>query len=405
MKTYIFLIAIAGYISGGNIYYRNKIKYLKEHNWNVVVFPIYDGKIYINGLEEYAGKAYSFLDDFPNEYSKKDRDIRLQKMACEVPDSDEIIIETGSDYTAYWGELLAKKLGARHFHFLLDEKNPRITREVFPFYEFKYKRHELACITAQTMKKYFDGYMDVKNAYFLKAVCSNSTENFDSPITDKIPKNEYMLGYIGRPSKSFFKPVLKGVIAFADEVYPKRVTFTIFGGDNSEVIKGIEEECKNQNNIDLFITGYMFPFPEKAILAHNLFISGAGSRYASANLGVPTVSMDVYNNRPIDMVVRNDQPFTSEEYDGKTVLDYIKQVLIKGDYPKATELQPIGLDYAFKEFDKHMEFLAEADNDLKYFSIEALPLNKKQKVFKLLRKIFGNDNFEKIRNIKRKIKE
>ena len=404
--VYIFLCAIAGYISGAPIYYRNKIKYLKERGWTVYVFPIYDGKIYISGLEEYTDRAYPFLDSYINEYSKKERNKLLEKMACEIPKADKIIIETGSDYTAYWGELLAKRLGARHFCFLLDEKNPRITRDVLPFYDFKYKRHELACITKDTIKKYFDGYMDIPDdkAYSLKAVCTNSTEDFESPITDKIITGDYNIGYIGRPSISFFGATLDGVLAFSKEVSPKKVSFTVFGGDDEEVLEGIRNRCKEQKNLDLFITGYMFPFPEKAILKHDMFISGAGSRFVSSRLGVPTLSMDVYHNRPIKLVEEYLEPLTSEENCNKSVLDFINQVLIeKRDIPK-NNFSPVDWDYVCNEFDEHMDFLSKASNDLNYLPVESLPLNSKQKVFKLARKVLTSEGFEKLRDKKRGVK-
>ena len=44
-----------------------------------------------------------------------------------------VVIETGTDYTAYWGELLAEKLNGRHIITLLDEYNDKITSKVAPF--------------------------------------------------------------------------------------------------------------------------------------------------------------------------------------------------------------------------------------------------------------------------------
>ncbi len=404
MKAYVILCAIAGYISGAPIYYRNKIKYLKERGYEVFVFPVRGGEIFIDDLREYAGRAYPFLEDYPPEYSEKDRNALVESMAREIPECDEITVETGSDYTGYWGELLAKRLGARHFQFLLDEKNPRISGAVMPYFEFKYKRRELACITGDTLQNYFENSFEIQNAdsYALKAVCTNSTEDYDSPITDEIPKNAYMLGYIGRPSKSFFEPVLDGVIAFAEDVSPERVTFTVFGGDGEEVLSKIRERCTAVSNLDLFITGYMFPFPEKAIKLHGMFISGAGSRFVSARLGVPTLSMDVYRNRPFGMVTDNSQAFTRDDYDGRSVFDYIRQILIDKNIPETSGLEPITWDYVTDAFDRHAEFLSRAEKSLEYYPTEALPLNKKQKAFKTARTVLGNKGFEKLRKTKQR---
>lgn len=54
MKTYIIICAFADKIAGGPIYNANKVRYMKEKGWNVVVVRTDVGtRAAIPGLEEY----------------------------------------------------------------------------------------------------------------------------------------------------------------------------------------------------------------------------------------------------------------------------------------------------------------------------------------------------------------
>lgn len=56
-------------------------------------------------------------------FGEKELEDKISLLVSKVDrKSDEIIIETGTDYTALWGELLARELSAKHFIMFLDEK-------------------------------------------------------------------------------------------------------------------------------------------------------------------------------------------------------------------------------------------------------------------------------------------
>ena len=122
MKTYIMMFSIANLIAGGPIYNTNKIRVLEEEGWNVIVFPTDSGKIYMKPLEKYNNRACSFLNYSPYIFKNKTIDCFMNEMTSKIPKSNELIIETGTDFTALWGELLAKKIGARHIVMFLDGK-------------------------------------------------------------------------------------------------------------------------------------------------------------------------------------------------------------------------------------------------------------------------------------------
>lgn len=125
--TYIFICDIAGYISGAPIYYRNKALFLEKDGWNVAILANRNGHVYIDGLEHFAAGFFPFLRDdpasLPKEVTTKHVTELARSIKC-VPDMP-VIVETGTDWTSYWGELLAKRLKGRHMVLFLDEDNQR----------------------------------------------------------------------------------------------------------------------------------------------------------------------------------------------------------------------------------------------------------------------------------------
>lgn len=135
-KKYILICGIANIISGAPIYYKNKIDYLEDKKWNVTVLPINSGTVYINGFEKYNHKNFEFLQYYPFVFNKRKIEEYLQILSDYVLKNDtnnfeDIVIETGTDYTAYWGELLAKKINAKHIVVFLDENNAFVNENTY----------------------------------------------------------------------------------------------------------------------------------------------------------------------------------------------------------------------------------------------------------------------------------
>ena len=103
-KTYVVICGFADVVAGGPIYYRNKIIYMEAQGWNVVVIPTSGGKkVLIQGMERFLGPYIPFILDMPSEYSKKQRRKLVDIFKRFIPQNqDEVVIETGTDYTCYW---------------------------------------------------------------------------------------------------------------------------------------------------------------------------------------------------------------------------------------------------------------------------------------------------------------
>lgn len=218
MKTYIIICGFADVVAGGPIYYANKVRYMEQLGWQVIVIPTNKGeKVLVRGMEKFLGPYVPFILDNPNEYNKKQRKKLVDYLESFVPkDRGETIIETGTDYTNYWGEALAERIHAKHIVIFLDEQNPRVTGNVINFYKFKYVRHELACITKPVMQNLFKGYLDLdlKECSALRCNCTNALDDYEHKINSLIPKSDYNIGYIGRLEKPFFSIIVDAFINF-----------------------------------------------------------------------------------------------------------------------------------------------------------------------------------------------
>jgi len=402
--VYIVMFGFANIVCGGPIYMRNKIKYMEEHGWNVIVFPTNSGKVYIHGLEKYEGECYSFINEFPGTFTKKQRRKLLGELKKKIPLTSTVIIETGTDYTAYWGELLAENIGARHFVFWEDEKNPNVDWAM-DFYCFKYYRHELACISERAMRYLFRNNQDIldRPMYSVSFYCANVVEDFTSELMDKIPTADFIIGSIGRLEKAFVPEIIDGVIKFAKKHSEYKVAFVLFGGSDEATVTKIKKQLENISNLSYFITGYLFPIPLKALKMCDVFVSGAGSALVTAYEGFTTVEIDMYTNKPVGICVINE--CENVEYvacsRGNLLEDYLEQLLINRDIPVGYTIERDTWNAACKRFDKHIEFINSSNKNREYYPICNLPMNLKKRIKLFLRGFLGMNLFELLRKIKK----
>lgn len=149
------------------------------------------------------------------------------------------MIETGTYNTAYWGELLAKHLKAKHIVVYLDEHNDGITKDLSNFFHFKYKRNELACISKRTMIEIFNPFWNItqQTAIGLSCYCSNSLEDYDYKPIHTIPNCDYTIGYVGRLEKDALKVCINDIIQFATLNPSKTIAFICLGGSSIQTEK------------------------------------------------------------------------------------------------------------------------------------------------------------------------
>ena len=405
MKTYVIICCFADRIAGGPIYYSNKAKFMEDLGWKVVVIPADTGKkSAVKGLEKYFGPYVPYLGYMPSEFNRKQREQIVSQLLEFVPkDSDEIVIETGTDYTAYWGEVLAERLKAKHVVIFLDEQNPYITKDVISFYKFKYERKELACITKAVMKNLFMGYMDIDldECISLPCECTNSIEDYEHSITKKINKSNYNIGYIGRLDKPFVSVIIKGFVEFCIANSQESITIVFFGGANDfKIEKKIEKAFETFLHVSVYITGYLYPLPLNALQQMDVFVSGAGSAKVGARTGVYSVYIDALTYKPRGIFTSITPSIVEKCPNGDTLLEYLKWVLVdKNNLPKHFSFD-ISNDWKVvcESFGQHIEFLQKTINDSRYYDIINMSTAKGKKK-RILRNILGASGYERLHKI------
>lgn len=407
-NTYVIICGFADVVAGGPIYYANKVRYMELQGWKVIVIPTNRGKkVLIHGLEKFLGPYVPFILDNPNEYSKRQRKKLVDYLEAFVPkDRGETIIETGTDYTNYWGEALAERICAKHIVIFLDEQNSRINGKVIDFYKFKYKRHELACITKPVMQHLFKKFLTLKlnECYELRCVCSNTLDDYDHPITSLIQRSDYNIGYIGRLEKPFFHTIIDGLIEFCKANITKAITIVFFGGafeqKTIDTIKSLFERFKK---VKVVITGYLFPLPLAALRKMDVFVSGAGSASVAAKAGVLSIYIDMLSYCPSGIMLDyEDKKYVTCPF-GSTIYNYLDWILVR----KGPNL-PMPLEISYKEdwdfvcecLDDHLKFINHFSFDQEYYDLSKLGISSKQKMRKIFRSILGLKLYNSLRKNK-----
>ena len=128
-KLYIFFTYSIREIGGTQMYTAGKANYLQNRGWQVYVFTkdSREGKSVIPSLTQYIrpGGGMNFLAMPPYRLKTFEQDFCLNEMLSRLNlvsgEDYEIIIESHDDKFAYWAELLAAKIGARHFFMCCNE--------------------------------------------------------------------------------------------------------------------------------------------------------------------------------------------------------------------------------------------------------------------------------------------
>ncbi len=406
MRTYIIICGFADVVAGGPIYYANKIRYMESLGWRVVVIPTNAGKrVLIRGMERFLGPYVPFILDVPSEYSKRQQRKLVDYLESFVPkDRGETVIETGTDYTNYWGEALAERIGAKHIVIFLDEQNERVDQKVIDFYKFKYSRHEMSSISKEVMQHFFQNYIPISidDCIGLPCYCNNSIEDYDHPLIQQISRADYNIGYVGRLEKPFVPPILDAFISFATKYSSKQIQFVLFGGAfEDKTIETIKERFDKLQNVKLVITGYLFPLPVKALEKMDSFVSGAGSANAICKAALTSIKVDMFTYEALGIVLDSkdqDQHFATCPH-GSTILDYLEWVLIDGYRPQG--LTPLYQnDWAEIEqgFQTHIDFMNNTAKEKAYYDVDKLGISNKRRWKRRFRTLLGLPLYNALHN-------
>jgi hypothetical protein len=405
-KIYVILTGIIYDIGGGQIYVNNKRDYLERDKWEVYIFSYRYGKsILISDLKNYEKNINRALKYPPDLLSPKDRTLLIESIIKklglnnEIKMQDEIIVESNTIPIAMWGELIAKKLNCKHIIYLLYEQFPKSSVSVLQFLDYKHKRKELAGIIPDSLNRLFKGFKtlsDEENFHLKACVGDVVREGITDNRTDNIKLLDFNIGCISRIEKPFIMTMIHDLIMFASKYPQKKILLLIIGDAPYEKIKrAIKNKVKPISNINLIITGAMFPIPKKIFSQMDIFFACSGAARVCAHHGGLTASIDINTHKSIgflgydtDKTIYDSSKSPPQQ---KSIFSVLEDVLIRKKTPQGKEGLKLTklLDYR-SEYEKHMEFIALSSKERKYYQqIPKVPVRGQYLIINMLSKLFG----------------
>lgn len=297
-------------VAGSQMYTAGKAIYMQKRGWQVHIFfnGSREGKSAIPSLTQYipAGGGLNFLSRPPYTFKNYEQDFALREMLSRLRlvygEEYEIILESHDDTYAYWAELFAEKIGARHFfvtcreiyrHILENNGHITIQGETYgdnlDFFYFKWKRNEVIG-RGVAYEKLFNGYKNVtaplvEMPWTVREM--DAVQDAPFPI-EKLARLDWNICHIGRAGKDYVPYVIEGVGELARRHPDKRINFIMVGNAASkhELLKRTFGKLKN---VAVTLLGDMVPIPRILFSKVDVVCAISQSARFAANEDVLTI--------------------------------------------------------------------------------------------------------------------
>lgn len=345
-NIYIFITSNIKTAGGTQCYTAAKASYLESQGWEVRVlsasYPLSQIKCPISYLRKFADGNFVALSISPYKLPKCLVFFTLNRIIRfigHVRQEDEVIVESHEDCFSQWGELLASRLKARHYFYLMNEfyRQPFQTYvEKMGFYKFKFDRHEILG-SHNAFQRLFEGYYEISsNDYPKEAIISECpVQDVDSIRINNLPHKDWTIGYIGRGNKTYVPNILNGIDHFAKGHKDKQICFLAIG-DLDCHRKMIHRMRIENENLVIVELGLMHPIPRSFFQRIDVVIAGAGSARHSAEEGALVLIADTEHcmcNGLLGIETNND----TYRDEGSVVSDFetaLNRVLVEKVYLK-----------------------------------------------------------------------
>lgn len=379
-------------MGGAQMYVRNKCIFELKKASKVYVISATPGEIVIEDLKQYKSFIKPIFNLSPFSVSKRKRANILSRLLQEIHycESDTIQIESNDTIISLWGELIANITNGKHFVFLLNEGFSNEERSYCDFFDFKHKRRELAGIQPLTIKELFVGYKEVQEGqcYKLLPNCTNVVDDCYHPIVETIDDKKVNICSIGRLNKPYVKDMCIQIHKYCSS-HPEKKYRVILLGDSPDKRdrKMAEDILKKSPNIELIITGYIFPIPRQLFAKIEVFVSCAGSVWPSYYEKRPTISIDHKTNMALGIVGYNTMSSLFARGDDKPypIYDALCAVLEEGVKPIFEENKKYNEDALIK----NEAFVLNSDASKIYYNFDNHKRTRRERIVFSLNCILG----------------
>lgn len=395
-------------MGGAQMYVRNKVVYMQEKGWKVDLISAQQGKVYIPELRQFGclipelGFGYYL-------FSKRKREKIIERLINRALDDqyDEIVIESTCISECTWAEVLAERCNARHLAYLLQEDNTLTSETDQQFVKFKFDRRELACIADPSAYNMFALFSPISMQQSIEcrlpAYCNNVVEDIHSEWIDiiKAKKYDYLIGCLSRLDKPFILPAVKDFIHFAESHPDNRMLLVMMGGapEGSNSEKDLRKIISKVGNVELLVTGYLFPVSTQLLAMFDAFFSSAGSAWVCMRTGIPTVSYDCNDLKPIGILGRTTKHslFRDDTELPLSLCSLFDEIVIKKNFSREASAHELNKP----DFTSHDQFLQQMLKDKQYFSFGNPKLGTSEKKLAFMLRLIGAKAYAKLGKIKR----
>lgn len=403
-KKYIFFTSNIYPIGGTQNYVKSKTKYLKEIGWEVFIF--FSGKeekrdCGFRELNPYRNGGSIFYGILPETiYETLEFNLVMNQILKQIhyygEENCEYFIESNHDIEALWGELVAKRIHAKHICFVTAEKyreKNQYYEKYIDFFKYKFFRKELAGITKSSMKKFFEGYLDidVSERFHLIGHFEDNVIDVDGTTLDNIEKQEWNIGYFGRCNKAYFVHMIDGIKEFC-LMYPKRkIQFLVIGGDLWEKEENILKTMECIPNLTVHYLGAFDPIPKRIFQLVDVMIASSGCAWIAHRQGVTTIIPDILTEKSLGIFGHTTSEGTEAHLYGEkkyTYVEVLQDVFVSHLYlKKFVDTSWCEIDTR-KEYEKFFNFVSLSEQNLEHYDFHyqcVVPL-KRTREFELLKK-------------------
>lgn len=407
-KKYIIIIPSIINMGGAQMYVRNKVVYLQENGWKVDLISAQSGKVYIPELRQFNCIIPELCFDYYL-FSKKKREHIVDSLVGRILDYDydDIVIESTCIPACTWAEVLAERCNARHLAYLLQEDNTLTTETEQQFVKFKFDRRELASIADPSAYNIFASFSPISMQQSvecrLPAYCSNVEEDIHSEWIDiiKAIKYDYLIGCLSRLDKPFIMPAVNDFICFAEAHSDKQMLLVMMGGapEGSNFEKDIRKIVSKVENVELIVTGYLFPVSIKLLAMFDAFFSSAGSAAVCMRTGIPTVSYDCNDFKPIGVLGRTTKHslFRDDSELPLNLCSLLDEIVVKKNFSREASTHELNKP----DFTSHDQFLHLMSKEKQYFSFSNPKMGASEKKLAFMLRLIGAKAYAKLGRIKR----
>lgn len=409
MKSlYIILTPTICNIAGAQLYVKSKVDYLKKNLYDVIVISTNNkGQVKIDGLQEYFEYINPLITIKPQFISPKIIKNQIELLTNNFNNGryNTIILESHTKGLAFWGELLAERLHAKHLIFLLSENFAPSSKYELDFFNFKLERKEIAGIHQNSLQLLFRGYRILRQdeSLILRASMGDNVLDYEHDLINKFNKADINIGSIGRLEKDYVPYMIAEVAKFASSNLTKTVQLILVGSiNNISIQKIIDRYISEVSNLSIVVTGRLYPLPRKIFSIFDIGVGVAGSARVLALNGVPTVTIDTIKHKAIGVLgyETNSSIYGVQE----ELCDLsIKIQEVIDNYSYFTD--PNNWKYQLKpsdpnvEFEKHFDFIKSSDGKHNYFPCLSIKLGFFEMFIRFIILIIGPAKFISIMKI------